>query len=332
MTRGGRPLRFLGATLGGWVVLRAGLLWPTIETPRDLIRLFVRPAAAAIRAPLVVIAVPPHARPSPAIAAADVAPMILDAATRRGAADRATAVLAEVGTGSVGQDGAVDQAGAIPPPLRPAPVDAPGRLSASAWAIVREGVATGLPGGQLGGQLGGSQAGVRIAYALGGSRRFALAARVSTPLEGRGSEAAVGVEFRPAHLPLRFIAEQRLALDGGRGGQALYAVGGTAPVPVAAGFRFEGYAQGGLVVRGRALGFADGAARLTRPVTRTVDIGGGAWAGVQPGVARVDVGPTIGVALPVARRRIRISLDWRQRVGGRARPGSGPALSIGSDF
>ncbi|WP_374945103.1 hypothetical protein [Sphingomonas sp.] len=332
MRRGGRPLRFLGATLGGWVVLRVGMLWPTIETPHDLIRLFAPPAAAAIRAPLVVIAVPPRAQRAPAIAAAEVAPVVLDVAPRRVAADRATAVLAEVGTVSVGQDAGVDQAGAIPPPLRPTPADAPGRLTASAWAIVRAGVAAGLRGGQLGSQLGGSQAGVRFAYALGESRRLALAARLSAPLEGRGGEAAIGVEFRPAHLPLRFIAEQRVALDGGRGGQALYAVGGTAPVPVAAGFRLEGYAQGGVVVRGRALGFADGAARLTRPVTRTFDIGVGAWAGVQPGVARVDVGPTLGVALPVARRRIRVSLDWRQRVGGRARPGSGPALSIGGDF
>lgn len=328
MTRGGRPLRFLGATLGGWVVLRAGMLWPTIESPRDLNRLFAPPAAAAIRAPLIVIAVPPRAKRSSAIAAAGVAPMIPGGATRRVAADRAVAVLAEVETVSVGQDAALGRAGAIPPPLRPTPADAPGRLTTSAWAIVREGVATGLPGSQL----GGSQAGVRVAYALGGSRQLALSARVSAPLAGRGGEAAIGVEFRPAHLPFRIIAEQRLALDGGRGGQALYAVGGTASVPVAAGFRFEGYAQGGVVVRGRALGFADGAARLTRPVTRTFDIGGGAWAGVQPGVARVDVGPTVGVALPVARRRIRVSLDWRQRVGGRARPGSGPALSIGSDF
>jgi hypothetical protein len=29
---------------------------------------------------------------------------------------------------------------------------------------------------------------------------------------------------------------------------------------------------------------------------------------------------------------VRLSIDWRQRIAGRARPGSGPALSIGSDF
>lgn len=329
MTRGGRPLRFLGVTLGGWTVLRAGMLWPTIETPRDLIRLFVPPAAAAVS--------PRMARPAASIdrmvysaavpvRVAAIAPMIAPPPHR--AADPARAAPASASVPGFGRDVSIKETGAIPPPVSPTPADPVRRLTGSMWGIARQGVAVGLPGGQL----GGSQAGVRVAYALGAARRTALTARLSAPLEGRGREAAVGVEFRPARLPLRIVAEQRVPLDGGRGGRAFYAVGGITPAPVAAGFRLEAYAQGGVVVRGRARGFADGAARLTRPVSGAFDLGAGAWAGVQPGVARVDLGPTIGLSLPVARRRIRVSLDWRQRVAGQARPGSGPALSIGSDF
>jgi hypothetical protein len=324
-------LRFLGTTLGGWVLLRVGLLWPTLDAPRDLIQLLAPPAAAAGRAQ----AEAPAASVLPGKPAVDLPAM---PAPRPPMPSRNGENSGAVRSWSTGHDRSsqepapIEQAGVIAPPLRPLPAHPERRLSASLWAIARDGQAQGLPGGQL----GGSQAGVRIAYALGAARRFALAARISTPLQGRGREAAAGIEFRPPNLPLRVIAEQRVALDGGRGGQALYAVGGTAPVPIAAGFRLEAYAQAGVVVRGRAAGFADGAARVARPVisreTLTVDLGIGAWGGVQPGTARVDLGPTLGVALPVAQRRVRLSIDWRQRIAGRARPGSGPALSIGSDF
>ncbi|MBS0285465.1 MAG: hypothetical protein JSS15_13700, partial [Proteobacteria bacterium] len=57
----------------------------------------------------------------------------------------------------------------------------------------------------------------------------------------------------------------------------------------------------------------------------------GAWGGAQRGAARLDVGPAAGVAVPAA-MPLRISLEWRQRIAGDARPGSGPALSIGADF
>lgn len=329
MTRAGRPLRFLGATLGGWVLLRAGMLWPTIETPRDLIRMFAPPAAAAVLPRSELGTAVTHEAPRPVLAAVrTVAPEPGSVSPARRVVDPAPVALALASFPSSGRDAPIEDAGAIPPPLRPTPGDPMRRLTGSAWGIARQGAASSLPGGQL----GGSQVGMRIAYALGASRRLALAGRISTPLEGRGAEAAVGIEFRPAHLPLRLVAEQRVGLDGARGAQALYAVGGVAPVPVAAGFRLEGYAQGGVVFRNGAQGFADGAARLTRTVSRTFDLGVGAWGGVQPGIARVDIGPTLGISLPVARQRIRVSLDWRQRVAGHARPGSGPALSIGSDF
>ena len=104
-------------------------------------------------------------------------------------------------------------------------------------------------------------------------------------------------------------------------------------MPVAAGFRLEGYAQGGVA---RIGAFADGAARLARPVGEVagleLDLGIGAWGGAQPGAARLDVGPSATLLVPLADARVRIGLEWRRRVAGRAAPGSGPALTIGSDF
>jgi len=36
--------------------------------------------------------------------------------------------------------------------------------------------------------------------------------------------------------------------------------------------------------------------------------------------------------LPVEAHAIRIGVQWRERVAGNARPGSGAVLSIGADF
>ncbi|WP_204317143.1 hypothetical protein, partial [Klebsiella aerogenes] len=54
--------------------------------------------------------------------------------------------------------------------------------------------------------------------------------------------------------------------------------------------------------------------------------------------ARCDALAANGVASRGERGRgpeiepLRIALDWRQRVAGEARPGSGPALTLGADF
>ena len=63
-----------------------------------------------------------------------------------------------------------------------------------------------------------------------------------------------------------------------------------------------------------------------------IDLGLGAWGAAQRGASRVDAGPWLSTALPVAGRSLRLSLEWRQRLAGRATPSSGPALTIGTDF
>ncbi len=198
-------------------------------------------------------------------------------------------------------------------------------------------LARGGPSGTLsGGQLGASQAGVRLTYALDAARRVAIAARLATPLSGRGKEAAIGLDWKPTRLPFHLIAEQRFVLDGGKGGPTIGIIGGYGPGLVAPGVRVEAYGQAGAIARGGVEGFVDAAARATHPLVDRgpvrIDIGAGVWGSAQKGAARFDLGPTIGAVVPVGRRTIRLSADWRERIAGDARPGSGPAFTIGSDF
>ncbi|MBN8816470.1 MAG: hypothetical protein J0J06_13610 [Sphingomonas sp.] len=133
----------------------------------------------------------------------------------------------------------------MPPPAIARPANkAESRWSASAWFVLRDG--RGIAPGLSGGQLGGSQAGLRIAYAIGDARRVAIVGRVATPLKGQGREAAVGIEWRPTALPVRIVAEYRVALDGGASGPAAGIIAGTGPAPVAFGFDLETYARQGL--------------------------------------------------------------------------------------
>lgn len=332
----GRPLRFLGVTLGSWIALRTAMLWPVAGPVPALIRAIAPPLSAEPSA-----VVGRETRSEPLVA-------IPWKAARSDAPSRAAPVPLEVpnaptprfhafaGQPSVGERGwsPMPQAAPVqPPPLAPPPLArSPARLAGSAWLIAREGRGAVRPGGQL----GGSQAGARITYALGEARRVAVAVRMSAPLAGRGAEAAIGLDWQPTSLPVHVVAEQRFGLDGAKGGATLFVVGGVDPTPVAAGFRLEAYGQAGAIARDGGQMFADGAARLMRPAARhgalRLDLGVGTWGGAQPGAARLDVGPSVALAVPVGGRAVRMTLDWRQRIAGDAAPGSGPALSIGGDF
>ena len=353
--RRGRPLRFLATTIGGWTAIRVALLWP----PAAQVVAVAPHAGAAERFDAVaglrdgVLRLPVTPWPELDRTAAPNRLRTLAPARSRehgstpdGASRHLLALAALVRFGpaiATGQDAsgaaapgpiAPGTAPGVPPPLRPGPI-APGRgrLAGSAWLIARG----GSNRDPLAGQLGGSQAGARLTYALDRGRRLALSARVAGPIAGGGgTEAAVGLDWQPTRAPLHLLVEQRVPLDGGRGGPAVLMLGGIGPVAVARGLRVEAYAQAGAVARGAVEGFGDGAARLTTPLGAPgglrVDLGLGAWGGIQRGARRLDIGPTLGAAVPVGARAIRLTLDWRQRVAGNARPGSGPALSIGTDF
>lgn len=344
MSRNGRPLRFMTVVLGMWIGARVYLLWPDAPLPpalREAVRRTMPrgpqvasapPMTASARArdpgsrrpPAPPASLADHARTAPVHTAAPgttPAPASPPAGGESPATDSPAYVLALLG---------MVRYGAPEPPPATAR-----RWSASGWSILR---GAGRGGGVATPQLGGSQAGVRIARTLDAHGRLAVAARVAAALDTRQQEAAVGLEWRPARLPVRVVAERRIGVANIRGGTALGLAGGIDAQPLAAGFRLDGYAQAGAVARGGVEGYADGAVRLARPLFRTasgatLDLGVGAWGAAQRGARRLDAGPAATLVLPVGDGpRVRIALEWRQRILGNARPASGPALSIGADY
>lgn len=317
----GRPLRFLGGTLALWTMGRVAFLLPS-EPGVDVVRMTPRPAAKA-RAVTVVavrqamVQMPPIKRP--------MAPPVAITPPDGEAAEWAIPPTPEEIPEAVLPASSSRLAIPTLPPL-PSPKD---RWSASLWAVARQGGGALLPGGQL----GGTQAGVRLLRRLDRHGDLSASLRVSAPWDGLGREMAVGLDWKPSrHLPLRLIVEQRVPLDTGRGGTALLAVAGYGPRTIAPGVTVTAYAQGGAAARGSVEPFADGAARISTSLTPVIDLGLGLWGGAQRDAQRLDVGPTLGIALPLADRRVRLSLDWRQRVAGRAVPDSGPALTLAGDF
>ena len=333
MSGRGRPLRFVACVAIGWASARTILLWPDGATLPEAIEAAF-PLRAAEAAPLVAPApAPDHVK----LAAAPTvlpAPMLIVPAPLAQRGDPSRINLAMLGLVAFGREEAVG----VPPgvlPRVPAPPAMlperaqPARWSASAWLVTRRGAPSG------GAMLGGDQAGLRIAYHPG-SGRIALFARLTAPLASRGKEAAAGIEWQPTNAPVKLIAEYRAGLDGTRGGPALGVVAGIYGVPLPLDFSLEAYGQAGAIARQRIDPFADGALRVMREVAAVGDarlaLGGGAWGAAQREAARLDMGPTAVATVPVGDSAVRVAIDWRERVAGDARPGSGPALSLGADF
>ncbi|MDF0488095.1 hypothetical protein PX554_08120 [Sphingomonas sp. H39-1-10] len=336
----GRPLRFIGVLVAGWIGVRAVMLWPQADAVPDP----ARRAAPTVRAPIA------GARTAGVAVATDAGPSVVPIAPIRVAGPwhgtRAVANrlggIAQPVLPSAGAIDAPERPQAVAPPIAGLPRPAPAavgtarasRLSGSFWLVARGG--GGVTSAPLGGQLGGSQAGLRLAYLLDRKHRLAAMARVTSPLGSGLREAALGVEWQPTRLPVRIVAEQRIAIADGKGGPAVELVGGFGPLPVGGGFRLESYAQAGAIHRERTEGFVDGAAHLSHPIGALgpipIDLGAGLWGGAQRGAERLDVGPSITATVPIAGRAARLSLDWRERVAGAARPGSGVALTLGADF
>lgn len=226
-----------------------------------------------------------------------------------------------------------------PPPPPAAPVPLPAAMSAPVslagiasprWRT--SGWLTWRPGGgdpRLVPLLGGSQAGARVSYAFDPERRMAAYARASAPLGRGGGELAAGVEWRAGEVPIAAYAEVRGREQGGAAAAAGVYGGALRDI---GGFRLDGYGQAGIVAGRASTGFAEAQVRATRRIGPRLDAGAGIWGAAQQGAARLDIGPTLGLGLPVGRGGARLTLDWRQRVAGNARPDSGIALSLGTDF
>jgi hypothetical protein len=337
----GRPLRFLVLVAGGWVAARGVMLWPGIP-PLAVAGGAVVPRAEAhdfgdrvARAAASEVATAAAWHRGVTVRTAPGTPLFFAPISGQEYRPEMPPIAQAVPISSIPPDTGIIAGLPVPYPAAAAQAGhAPSRFSGSAWLFVRPG--NGTDAGLSGPQLGGSQAGVRLAYALTANRRLALAARASSPLGKGMREVAFGVEWQPTRLPVRVIAEQRIAVSGGRGGPTLGIVGGAGPLPVAGGFRLETYAQAGIIGRDGGEGFADGAARIARPVATIgevrIDLGGGLWGAAQRGASRVDVGPSLSARVPLGSQPVRVSLDWRQRFAGNATPGSGLVLTLGADF
>jgi len=214
-----------------------------------------------------------------------------------------------------------------------------GGWALASWLYWREGSGNASETIGAASQLGGSQAGLRLAYGFGDAGRARAYGRATFAVERlQQREVAFGLAFAPlAHVPVDVAIEQRIAAGReGRTALAVMASGGVSEVTLPSGFRLEAYAQAGVVGSRRRDGFADGAIvvdhRLGPDDMSPLRLGALAAGAVQPGAARVDVGPRLTLSLPEVGEGSRIALDWRQRVAGDARPESGLALTLASDF
>ncbi len=211
--------------------------------------------------------------------------------------------------------------------------------SIGGWIYLRDG--SGGTSGAIAaeGQLGGSQAGVRLSYGFGGSGRLRAYGRATIAVERPAQrDLAAGFAFAPVkRLPVDIAIEQRVAAGRqGRTALAAYAAGGVSNVALPAGFQLDAYAQAGVVGARQRDGFADGAVvidhRLGAHETAPLRLGALAAAAIQPGTGRVDIGPRLTLKLPDVGHGSRIAIDWRQRIAGDARPESGAALTLATDF
>lgn len=230
-----------------------------------------------------------------------------------------------------------------PKPVEPAPVSLPtltDNWSLAAYAIYRpdSGTVSLSPSSQLGGSQFGFRAQRRLLQPIP-NVTLSLNLRASTPLKvSNGKEAGVGLAIRRAgRIPVEFIAERRVGLDrGGRNAFAGLIATGINDLPIAAGFNLNGYVQAGVVGLRKHDGFADGSLRLEREVASAqslkFQLGAGIWGAIQPGVSRVDIGPSAAIRFRVGSAGVRLGGEWRQRVSGNASPGSGPAITFGLDY
>ena len=231
------------------------------------------------------------------------------------------------------------------PPAALATTAAP-RWSSDGWLLVRRGsgglaAASGFP------SYGASQAGgvIRFALAPASPRAPQAYLRLSRAIGGFDEgEVAAGLSARPfASVPLRLLGEARVQRNGGgthiRPAASL--VSELPPVRLPLGIAGEAYAQVGYA--GAPVGSKRGATpffdvqavadrKLASAGPAELRLGAGAWSGGQKGAARLDLGPRASLRLDTSPVRSRLALDWRFRLAGEARPGSGPTLTFSAGF
>lgn len=233
---------------------------------------------------------------------------------------------------------------AVRPDLAPRRAPAlPGtRWSGDGWLMWRQGDGSLLVSGYAPASYGASQFGAILRYRLGPLRPaapFAYLRATSALANPARPELAWGLGVRPIPgLPMTVLGELRVARNGGQTSvrPAIAAVAGLARQRLPLGFGAEAYGQIGYVAGPDASGFADGQARLDRPIAQLGNSelrgGGAVWGGVQRGAGRLDIGPSASLAFKIGPTSARLAADWRFRVAGQATPASGPAVTLSAGF
>ena len=328
----GRPLWFIGGVVVAWAGARVAMLWPAAPPlptgdarPVKVVEPVAIPvnaigASSGVRRPVITTT---NVRRHRLRATATPPRLPIETTAVIPAAQSAFPTVSGKMVVAAHGDFSPDITATVVAPL----VATAPRLRLDTWLVARPGGGDTLAFGRL----GASQGGARLTYTL--DRRVALSGRVSAPLRGTGREIGIGLELKPTRLPVHVLVEQRIDVDTGATRPAIVAIaGGSIALPWRA--RIDAYAQaGGVRRRG---GFVDAATIVSRPlVTRgrmRLELGGGAWGAAQRGVGRLDVGPAVALVTPGAGGTLRLQVDYRVRLAGRARPGSGPALTLGGSF
>lgn len=349
----GRPLRFFGLVMVGWVAMR---LWSQPGPPLALIAPQKIAAVGASRLPMPspAVSVDTHGKTSPSPhrqwatpMASLISPSIPTVATARPTQPQAAMPVSLLdfiafSMAFANRHYATDpdynrgSPSPSPAPLLLAAPTRPDRWHGSAWMLWRDNGTS--PTDAAIGRLGASQAGLRFDYDLtpaAPSRTVAYARATSALQRPAAPEAAIGLAIQPVRtIPVSLAVERRIALgQGARNANAVMAVGGFGPTPVGHGLEAEAYAQAGIVGFNRRDAFIDGKFSLLSPVsTSRLRIGAALSGGAQPGIERLDIGPEMQIRLPLPNVPARIAIEWRERIAGRAAPASGLAITLAADF
>jgi hypothetical protein len=310
----------------------------------------VAPAAAGFD--LASWSLPPSA-PEPQQPAAEPAPALADAAlappATPTAGDYATAAYAELAKGNRrAAVGLFDMALAAGPDPRDAQWKAERkhltrRWSGEVFSLLRDPGTPGTVGPAALPVLGGGQSGASIGYKFNplARRPISLTARLNSATGGgngadpASTQAAVGLRWQM--VPAMSINIERLiaiGADARNDWQLRVAGGGNGQ---SGRWRWTGYGEAGVITGGDAFAGAQGfgGLRVLRLKGSDIVAGAGAWGSYQtgtPDASALDLGPSIATSLPLGRWSLAMSADYRFRVAGNALPGSGPALTIATQF
>lgn len=209
------------------------------------------------------------------------------------------------------------------------------RWSGDAYALFRVGGNAGPVASPV---LGGGQTGSSLAWTLDplARRPLAMVGRVNAANDDPlSTQAAIGLRWKPIR-GVSVSAERLLAIGmTARNDWTLrLAAGAQGRRGVA---EWSSYGEAGVLGNGDVYG--GGQARALLPLAHigriNLHAGPGMWASIQTGgivTDRVDVGPSFVARAPLGSMALELSADWRFRAAGNAEPGSGPAVTISTQF